>query len=243
MNYKLKRLLGLLFANSQSMRWLLQAPLFRDSLNQFDLQGKKVLDIGCGGGSYAIELFLKRGAMVCLADYKNSHVVLAKKQVGEAGYLDSDMSSFVQLNAEELPFSESAFDGIFCSEVLEHLKDPSMALKEMHRVTTKDAFACISVPHPPEWISNPEHVTAGFTVDEFTKLAKNTGWKVSDYRFCLFVLSRLIFMLLVKIRLPLPIIPLLALERLIPNCAAKYFIPYDLVILLKKDNTGVFDIS
>ena len=43
----------------------------------------------------------------------------------------------------------SSFDLVICLEVLEHLDDPEMALKELGRVTNK--FCLLSVPNEPLW--------------------------------------------------------------------------------------------
>jgi SAM-dependent methyltransferase len=53
-------------------------------------------------------------------------------------------------SAEALPFADETFDLVLCTEVLEHLPQPHLALKEMQRVT-RDCLVA-SVPHEP-WFS------------------------------------------------------------------------------------------
>ena len=50
-------------------------------------------------------------------------------------------------NAIKLPFDNNAFPMIVCLEVLEHLNEPALYLKELIRVTSQ--FLIISVPHEP----------------------------------------------------------------------------------------------
>ena len=46
-----------------------------------------------------------------------------------------------------LDFPDKAFDVVICSEVLEHLEKPEMALKELQRVTK--SVLLLTVPHEP----------------------------------------------------------------------------------------------
>jgi len=50
-------------------------------------------------------------------------------------------------NLHELPYKDSSFDLVVCTEVLEHLKEPEKALKEILRVSKK--YLIISVPNEP----------------------------------------------------------------------------------------------
>ena len=52
-------------------------------------------------------------------------------------------------NVYNLPFHDKEFDLVICSEVLEHLNEPSKALKEVRRVT--GGFCIMSVPNEPLW--------------------------------------------------------------------------------------------
>ncbi len=47
----------------------------------------------------------------------------------------------------DLPFGENTFDGVLCTEVLEHMpwEQTRQAIRELHRVTRK--FAFVTVPH------------------------------------------------------------------------------------------------
>jgi SAM-dependent methyltransferase len=46
-----------------------------------------------------------------------------------------------------LPFQDASFDLVVCTEVLEHLQYPGMALSELKRVASR--YCLISVPHEP----------------------------------------------------------------------------------------------
>jgi SAM-dependent methyltransferase len=52
----------------------------------------------------------------------------------------------VQADAHCLPFSDGAFNTVLCTEVLEHLHTPSLALKEMRRVLAPGGKLILTTP-------------------------------------------------------------------------------------------------
>lgn len=227
--YRAKRLLGLLFANSQSMRWMTQGRILRRAAAEKRQPGIRALDVGCGGGSYAIENHLRHGTPVTLCDYDGKLLAMARRQVAESGV--STSAEFTECSAEALPFGDRAFDFIECMEVIEHLHHPEKALAEFRRVARPRARLVISVPHPPEWFQNEGHVVEGYRAEEIKRLVEAAGWRVLRTEYCMLILTRLVFALRQVIRLPLPLNPLLALENLVPRRWRLRFLPYDIVVI------------
>ncbi len=95
-------------------------------------KGSKVLDIGSGKGITAIHLTQKYGCSVVGVDLSSDMVDYAKKSVEQKGLFQK--ISFMNLDAEELPFDDNTFDVVFaeCSTVL---MDKEKAFKEFIRVT------------------------------------------------------------------------------------------------------------
>lgn len=93
-----------------------------------DVEGKLVLDVGCGSGRFS-EVVARWGGRVVALDYSEA-VEEAKKNLDSA-VLQAD---FVQGDALNMPFSDNAFDAVFSIGVLQHTKDPLRGLKEMCRV-------------------------------------------------------------------------------------------------------------
>ena len=83
----------------------------------------KILDVGCGTGIASEEL--KRFGVVYGVD-------ISPKSIKEAMEYSRCDKCYVGI-AEELPFEDSMFDVVVCTEVMEHLLDPSKALSEMMR--------------------------------------------------------------------------------------------------------------
>jgi len=231
-SYRAKRFLGFVIANSQSIRWATQGRILARSIRKFRKPGMTALDVGCGGGSYAIENHLRFGIKTTLCDYSEELLDLASRQVAEAGMISN--AAFALCGAEELPFADGAFDVIQCMEVLEHLPHPERALAEFHRVARKGAHLLISVPHPPEWFRNEGHVVEGYRAAEISKLLTGAGWRVSHVEYCMLIVSRCVIALHHWIRIPLPLNPLVALENLIPRSLRSWLLPYDIVVCAEK---------
>lgn len=92
-----------------------------------DVKGKKVLDIGCGAECPLSFYLTENGAKVRAGDVSKEKVSQAKKFAKKA-----NISVFC---AEKLPFKDKEFDFIYMVDVLEHVNDPSKAIKEAARVT------------------------------------------------------------------------------------------------------------
>ena len=92
------------------------------------LSGKRVLDVGCGGGILS-ESMARRGALVTGIDMGETPINVAKLHSLEAG-IEID---YRQVNAEALADhyagdAEKPFDVITCLEMLEHVPDPGSVI-------------------------------------------------------------------------------------------------------------------
>jgi len=86
------------------------------------IAGKKVLDIGCGGGILA-ESMAQRGADVLGIDLATKPLKVAQLHALETG---ADMVDYREVSAEALAAEmPRAFDIVTCMEMLEHVPDPS----------------------------------------------------------------------------------------------------------------------
>ncbi len=83
-----------------------------------ELNGLKVLDVGCGGGLLS-EKFAKEGALVTGIDLSPVSIKAAKKHAEESGLkIDYRHCSITDLVKED-----DGFDAVICAEVLEHVDD------------------------------------------------------------------------------------------------------------------------
>ncbi|MEO1273900.1 MAG: bifunctional 2-polyprenyl-6-hydroxyphenol methylase/3-demethylubiquinol 3-O-methyltransferase UbiG [Pseudomonadota bacterium] len=94
-----------------------------------DWTGKRVLDLGCGGG-FVAEALAAKGAIVSAIDPAAEAIDAARAHAAGQGY-DIDYRTGV---GEALPFEDAAFDAVICVDVLEHVASVSKTLAEIHRV-------------------------------------------------------------------------------------------------------------
>lgn len=84
------------------------------------LEGKKVLDVGCGGGILS-ESMVQRGAQVTGIDLAEAPLKIAKLHGLESGF----KVNYKRISAEQMAIASPAtFDVITCMEMLEHVPDP-----------------------------------------------------------------------------------------------------------------------
>ncbi len=107
-----------------------------------NINGKYVLDVGCGDGFLGSRV-KKKGGYVYGIDISKKAILIAKKQLTEAKVVD--------LNEERLPFRNKYFDLVISTEVIEHLFDPSNFLKEINRVLKKNGELIITTPNILYW--------------------------------------------------------------------------------------------
>ncbi len=101
-----------------------------------DVTGKRVLDIGCGGGLLS-ESFAKAGALVTAIDLSERSLAAAKRHAAAGGLeIDYRLSSIEELRKSK----PKKFNIITCSEVLEHVEDLQVFLGDAVSLLTKGGF-------------------------------------------------------------------------------------------------------
>ncbi|HXE55875.1 MAG TPA: DUF1698 domain-containing protein, partial [Tepidisphaeraceae bacterium] len=98
-----------------------------------DLRGKSVLDIGCNGGFYSIEM-KKRGADRVLGiDYDDEYLAQARFAAEVSGF---DIE-FRKLSVYDVAGLRERFDIVLFMGVLYHLRHPLLALDLIHEHAAK----------------------------------------------------------------------------------------------------------
>ncbi|HAV74064.1 MAG: bifunctional 2-polyprenyl-6-hydroxyphenol methylase/3-demethylubiquinol 3-O-methyltransferase UbiG [Limnobacter sp.] len=102
------------------------------------LKGKRVLDVGCGGGILA-ESMARRGADVLGIDLADKSLKVAELHKLETGV---NNVNYRFVSAEQLATEEQeTFDVVTCLEMLEHVPDPAQTIQ-----------ACANLCKPGGWL-------------------------------------------------------------------------------------------
>ena len=98
--------------------------------SQISLAGKRILDVGCGGGllSEGMAIF---GADVTGIDLSEKPLAVARLHLLESGQKVDYRKIAVEQLADEMP---GAFDAVTCLEMLEHVPNPSSVIAACARL-------------------------------------------------------------------------------------------------------------
>ena len=104
------------------------------------LQGKRVVDVGCGGGILA-EALASRGAKVTGIDLADKPLKVAMLHGMESGSAVEYRLVSAESLADELP---GAFDVVTCMEMLEHVPDPASTVRACARLAKPGGLVVFS---------------------------------------------------------------------------------------------------
>ncbi len=108
---------------------------FRDAVPK-NLTGMTVLDIGCNGGFYSIEMKRRGAKRVLGIDHDEQYLAQARFA---AKVLDLDIA-FEQMSVYEVPQLGERFDLVLFMGVFYHLRHPLLALDLLRQHVTNDWF-------------------------------------------------------------------------------------------------------
>ncbi len=104
----------------------------------------KILDAGCGEGHLLEKLYQnKKDYQYYGADITEAALENARKRCPWA--------QFRKANLSNTGFEEGFFDGVICTEVLEHIYEYQAVLNELKRILKKDGSLIVTFPNECLW--------------------------------------------------------------------------------------------
>lgn len=104
-----------------------------------DVQGRAVLDVGCGDGALSVAFHRGGAAAVFGCDADPRMIARARERsAGSGARID-----YLLARAEQLPFADDSFDVVAIVTVLCFVADPQAALREIARVLKPGGHAVI----------------------------------------------------------------------------------------------------
>jgi 2-polyprenyl-3-methyl-5-hydroxy-6-metoxy-1,4-benzoquinol methylase len=111
--------------------------VFDDALAGESLEGRTLLDAGCGTGLFS-RAAVERGARVTSLDVGERLLEQVARKT-ESERVVGDVAS--------LPFEDDRFDVVICTEVIEHTMEPRRAVAELARVLAPGGTLVLTTPN------------------------------------------------------------------------------------------------
>jgi len=162
------------------------SPLLEKSFK--DLGNISVLDMGCGDGQL-LHTIIKKGLLkdaenVIGVDLSETRCSRFKNNVKIADVICSDVCNVSQLKSK-------SFDIVTCTQVIEHVIEDELLLKEIDRLLKNNSllyissvikkwYGCYIYMNNGKIRLDPTHVKEYSSEEEFTNLLKKNGFKVIE---------------------------------------------------------------
>lgn len=146
-----------------------------------------VLDIGTGGGGYAAFCARLSASVYCVdIDAQRLDTTLDHVRAYAIGSVQ-----VITARADQLPIATASKNRIICTEVLEHVPDPTAVLREAYRAGTDDALYLLTVPDArseelqkqvarPTYFQEPNHIRI-YTREQFRNEVAQAGFDVIEH--------------------------------------------------------------
>lgn len=152
-------------------------------------EGERVLDVGCGLGTPAIQLAAEYGVRVTGINISTRQVAEAQTRAREAGL--TDRVTFLCSDYNSLEFPDGSFDAVVAMESLVYTSDLETALRGLHRVlrpggrlslteTTREELGVVAASR----FATNFGAQRLLSVDDWLDTLRETGFELVEYLQC-----------------------------------------------------------
>jgi malonyl-CoA O-methyltransferase len=134
---------------------------YQRALENVDVLGAVVLDVGCGSGLFFGEV-IKKAKLVVGVDVSRKLLLKAKANAGSNVFV-------VQADADHLPFRDGFFDAVFSFTVLQNMPKPAVTLVELKRVTLQGGKIAVT------------GLKKAFPLNTFMDLVEGSGMQLAAF--------------------------------------------------------------
>lgn len=156
--------------------WFKASPLFAFNLTNRDRwvaaqaaalpAGARVLDMGAGSCPYRPQFAHCRYETQDFAG-------LSDEQLRHGGYGQIDY----RCDIAKVPVADDSFDAILCTEVLEHVREPAKAVREMARILKPGGRLLLTAPLGSGIHQEPYHYYGGYTPYWYQEFLGEAGFR------------------------------------------------------------------
>jgi SAM-dependent methyltransferase len=143
--------------------WHGQPGYYRDVTRHFDPEAR-LLDVGCGTG--------------WLADHFGDYTGVDGSAEAVKAAADRGRNVLLADLGGPLPFEDASFQAAVVKDLLEHVPDPVLTVREVHRVLEPGGLVFASSPDAQRWVWNDYTHRRPFTRRAFRLLFADSGFAV-----------------------------------------------------------------
>ena len=138
-------------------------------------EGQKILDVGAGEGRYR----KYTAHLEYVAQDFNGYDGEGNGSGLHTGTWDCSAVNIVS-DITDIPVSDSSFDIVLCTEVLEHVPDPRAAINEMVRVLKPGGKLIVTAPFCSLTHFSPYHFCTGFNKYFYMNMMESGGCSIEE---------------------------------------------------------------
>jgi ubiquinone/menaquinone biosynthesis C-methylase UbiE len=152
--------LGSIYSRDQFIDWM-------SPLGELDINGKTILELGCGNGSLMVHMMEWKPSHIVGVDLGDS-IISAQKNLSKFNNCEIVQSDLIE-------YQSSGFDVVYCIGVIHHLKDPYEGFQSVIRNTKSGGKFHV-------WVYAKEgNAAIIYLVDPIRKIVSNFPWWVTKY--------------------------------------------------------------